>query len=593
MEPVAAHTSDTDPAEVAEKHAGDRRRRKFQYASLAMKSDRRPNHTFLQESPYLGWLTNSSVWWRHPICRIAVTWIILLQDFFIYGEDPVNDSHVGANYIGMGNCLGLYAFWSAPNVGDALFKLILIAISLAGAVLIGRQFIVIKLLQERLQVSAFYGGEGCFCVVVLTFGCTSFAASYIYNIISADQIDGNSFEMFLILGAETKQYRHVGKCFQVLSAAIDFLTIVMITDAVLQDQVHHQFWAAGVKRWYNHSLGGYVRIVACWSLLFGGTISAAVLVFRSGDDGGVRWTDTNVGGTSELGRSFLASSIIFADILSVVQDWDFPMFRESLDVEVPMIAGTKLTELNCTCITSCVRRLPRPAARVLAWLPSADVFTMHITGKWLTYGPLLGVMGVDFMCARAQMLYEPLNYGQYANPADDRIWVIVDQLYLDLAYHRGFVVDSSMIRWEARRNLTTGAPLDASAATDVLLNSKYVNGPGTHYLAFIVCLGLLLGFCWLLWIADWQRAAEIERIERECVLTGIVRDPPSTPQPQSIGTALECNSEWQTLPSVPPVSVICQPPGAIFSDAQQDSSGMFNTVPAVCFDARYNTKISL
>lgn len=503
-----------------------RRRQKFRYAAAAMRQSQRFKAGGFEESKRLGWLTNSEVWWRHPVCRIGVTWFILVQDFYIYGEDPVNDSHVGANYMGMGNILGLLTVWSAPTAGDALLKVFFVLLAIASAIYIGRQLVVIKLLRNRWQLNAFYGGEGCLFVVFLTFGCTSFVASFAYNLFATDPLDGHSMEVFLILGAETLQYRHVGKCFQVLSASVDFLTVVMITDAVLQDRIHHQFWAPRLKRWYINGLGGYVRVMACWLLLLGGTGVAAVLIFRtgSGDERGIRWTDTTIGGTSELGRSFLAACIVFTDLLTVLQDWDFPMFRESLDVEVPvLIAGTTVQQLRCDYFGFFLKRLPRLPDKILAWLPSSDLFAVHITGKWLTYGPLLGVMGVDFMCAKTQMVYDPVHYGQYADPSDGQIWMIVDLAYLELAYTRGVLVHADMISWEARHNVTTGALFEnASSPKDVMLNSRYVAESGTRYLALIVSLAILAGFCWLLWIADWRRAAEIDRQERELAAGGEV-----------------------------------------------------------------------
>merc|ERR1719503_389814 len=125
-------------------------------------------------------------------------------------------------------------------------------------------------------------------------------------------------------------------------------------------------------------------------------------------------------------------------------------------------------------------------------------------------------MLVDLSCARTQMFYDPVYYGQYVDPRDNYVWMIVDQAYLDLAYVRGNVLNMDMIRWEARHDPVTFDLFEnASSPADVRLNVRYVGEQRMRYFAFIISLALLMSFCWLLRMADWRRAAEIDRQERE------------------------------------------------------------------------------
>ncbi len=38
---------------------------------------------------------------------------------------------------------------------------------------------------------------------------------------------------------------------------------------------------------------------------------------------------------SELSRAFLCSSVLVMDLVIVMQDWDFPHFTDTLDVNLP------------------------------------------------------------------------------------------------------------------------------------------------------------------------------------------------------------------------------------------------------------------
>merc|ERR1719367_81670 len=56
-----------------------------------------------------------------------------------------------------------------------------------------------------------------------------------------------------------------GKVFQIFSVFLDIISIVMITDAVLQDRNYYPEWAARFKSAWNDSCGGWVRVLAVWA----------------------------------------------------------------------------------------------------------------------------------------------------------------------------------------------------------------------------------------------------------------------------------------------------------------------------------------
>lgn len=452
------------------------------------------------------WLTDPHVFWRHPSARLCVPLLVLGQDFFIYAEDPVNDSHVEANFPGMGHILGMITLHTAESVELAFAKLFLVVLAILIGTVVGR-LVLVRLIRGRLKLAAFNGCEGALFTVVLVVCGMLLIASLAYNLLAIEPISGASLEIMVTLGARTLQYRHINQWFQTLSGIVDILTIVMVADALLQDQKHYPHWAPRAKQiWISKN--GRFRVVAFWAIFIGGSVLTGVMVFSTGKGShNIRWSDTTLGGTSEVFRSVLAASIVFTDLLVVGQDWDFPAFEETGDLEVSVkVAGTFWSRLSCNCLGELLRKMPRCQLhpRLSAMLPPLDFFELSISGQWLTYGPLLGVMLIDLFYARTQIMYEPSKFGQYVDPHDQRIWVIVDEAYLALAYKQGKLVEPSMITYSARRNQTTGMPISASARQDVKLNSKFIESTAVKFIAMLVALLFIAAFLCFYVSADWQ-----------------------------------------------------------------------------------------
>lgn len=166
-----------------------------------------------------------------------------------------------------------------------------------------------------------------------------------------------------------------------------------------------------------------------------------------------------------------------------------------------MIAGTFLQELRCDWPMRALRRLCSGLPRGFA-----EFFRVTVTGPWLTYGPLFAVLGADLGCAQTQWSYRPENYGQYVDPGTGHIWNIVDEAYLRKAYSAGVLVRPELVRWEARRDLRTGEPLDASAATDVELRSRYLYST-MEQIALVPGLLVIVAFALLVYGAERPGAA--------------------------------------------------------------------------------------
>merc|ERR1719361_211546 len=85
------------------------------------------------------WLIDPKVWWRHPAFRIFVPIFIMGLDFFVYGEDPVNDSRVEYNFPILGHWFGLLCLWP-DETSRIVYRVVIIALSTLVGMYVGRQW---------------------------------------------------------------------------------------------------------------------------------------------------------------------------------------------------------------------------------------------------------------------------------------------------------------------------------------------------------------------------------------------------------------------------------------------------------------------
>jgi len=413
----------------------------------------------------LSWLVDPFVRWRHPTARIGSAVAIMVLDFYMYAEDPVNDSHVEYSFPGIGHVYGLFCLWPR-EVPLGVLRAALILVSLCLGIYVGRQWLHHRLLRDRLGLAMFEGSKGTWFVMTVPVLSSLYLGALAYNRLiprGAAPIEARTFV----------KVRNVAKAFQCLSVLLDIISIAQIVDAVLQDRHKYPQWAARFKDVWTKWCRGWVRVLVMWVLVIVSVALSFVSILRRGHDAqSYRWDTEGLGGLTEVTRTLFVNLIIFCDLTSVAQDWEFPAFREPLDV---MIAGTFVEELSCDFPARLLRRCCKG-------LPPnfAEFFRFSVTGPWLTYGPLFAVLGADLGCANTQFSYRPEDYGQYVDPGTGRIWNIVDDAYLRRAYDAGRLVRPELVRWEARRDLRTGAPLDASAATDIQLRARYLYSTLEH-----------------------------------------------------------------------------------------------------------------
>mmetsp|Transcript_83681 Transcript_83681/g.194610 ORF Transcript_83681/g.194610 Transcript_83681/m.194610 type:complete len:650 (-) Transcript_83681:112-2061(-) len=477
------------------------------------------------------WLINPHVWWRHPLARILVVWLILLLDMWLFGEDPVNDSHVEANLSGAGHLYNFLLDWPAA-AGLCILRFVLVALSIVFGCYVGRQWIHHRLFRDRLKLEMFSECNGTWLVMGLSSTFTLLVGCMLYNLFLA------SSPAEQITGATGMEMRTFCKATQICSVTADLVAILMVTDAVLQDRTYYPRWAPWLKWLWTDSCRGCVRVVVVWIIFSLGVSLTVWGILNTGKDAtDFRWDDRRIGGLTEVARALMMSCVVFCDLFTVVQDWGFPSFQQPVDLpleEQVMIAGTWVREINCNCLTRCARAclcLPRclMACGRRCWerccptccrwpkccrcrcslsevLPDLSFLHVRITGSWLTYGPLFFVMCIDLFCTRTQLIYAPELYGQYVEPEEQRIWTILDQAFLLKAYDDGYLREGmeDLLTFEARRNVSTGEALSESAATDVLLNARYL-GSNLKYLTAAPGVLMMFLFIALVWAANKRR----------------------------------------------------------------------------------------
>jgi len=539
-------------------------------ATLVMNTVNQKVRPHLESARIASMLSSPHVWWRHPVARIAITWVILVEDYFIYAEDPVNDSHVIANFPGMGHMMGLITLHTSETAGLGFLRFFLVIVSLFVGFWLGRQFLV-RIVRRRWKLMAFDGFEGAFSVVSMFMCAAMMGAALLYNLMIpswAAPLTGASMELLVAFGAKSLEYRHINQSFQTLSGSVDLLAIAMVTDQVYQDYLWYPNWAPCTKLLWN-SWRGRTRVICFWVFMIVGVALTAHFVFKTGTDpGDIYWDNTRIGGMTEIARSLLASCIVFTDLFTVLQDWAFPMFIETLEVEVPVkIAGTYAETFRCNCLGVLWRKLPTVTPACVSdfirkYTPDPDFFALSLNGKWLTYGPLLGVMLIDLFCARSQMTYDPESYGQYVDPVDERIYVITDDVYLAEAYDKvGTLLQPVWITYGARWNTTTGLPISDSTLTDIKLNSRFV-GSSVKYLGLVLALIYIAIFGVLLKLAS----VKLHR--------GLTKDRLETP-------AEEAPAEMEPEEGSPPAPGTGVPPDVRWGPSDRASNGAGTGVGAV------------
>jgi len=433
--------------------------------------------------------------------RLLAVWTVLFMDFYIYGADPVQDSHV--NYPSFGVFEDMFIIKWPTETKFKVIRIMLTVGCVYFSLLVGRWLIHHKILRDCLGLKMFAGTQGVGVVNFLTvFTTFEYILPYPINYIESGTAPSPITEESVL-----KVYQW-GKIWQSTAAIADVLSITMITDAVLQDRTVWPNWAPRLKWLWNDACNGWVRILAPY--FFMGGLTPLIVFGLWTDDAksnGVytmeRFATADLATTQAM-RVLVAAILTMVDIITCLQDWEFPAYSSPADFKV---VGTGFSELDIPIFSNFLKRHFGDIRCVGPefW----DNFRFQMSGKWLAYLPAFGALMADWWyLTRTIFPYEPQNFAQYERPEDCIIFKITNDSFIATAYPGG-VLQKDMageITYEARKGLEH----------DVALHAKFCDHPA--FLKFVpLALGIGVGvsFIVLVFRAEyyWDRYAE--RVDKD------------------------------------------------------------------------------
>jgi len=448
-------------------------------------------------------ITNPRIWWRHPLLRLAAVWIILFTDFYIYGEDPVQDSHVNYLFFGVFEDMFITA-WPKNKMTFKIIRIALCTFCLIFSLTFGRWVIHHKILRDFCGLQMFHGTQGVGVVNFLTFVvCFEYILPYPINYIESGTFDGPITEESVL------KYYEWGKIWQSTAAIADVLSITMITDAVLQDRTVWPKWAPGLKWLWNDACGGWVRVLSPYFFL--GVFCPLIihgLWSHHGKSNGIYTVEeimTAEFATTQWIRVLVAALLTMVDITTCLQDWEFPAYSSPADFKV---VGTFMSDLDIPCFSNLFKRLFRCTC-----IPEEFWECLHfkMSGKWIAYLPAFGALGVDWWyMARTIFPYTPQKFAQYERPTDCVIFSITDEDFIARAYKAGELLEDfvDQVTYEARKGIESDVPIHA----------KFCDQPvWLKYVPFALGIGAGVAFVVLVFRAEYYWDKYTERVDQEQV----------------------------------------------------------------------------
>eukprot|EP00946_MAST-07B_sp_MAST-7B-sp1_P001938 g1938.t1 len=362
----------------------------------------------------------------HPWARLFVAVGIAFLNFWILLEDPIAHSVVNANVVILGQIFGLVCTrWQ-----DAVFgKVLCIMLGFLTGCLLGKNVIQKRILRGRCGM--FRNDQGSVMIMFWSSLVCLYGFSFVFNWMFI----GENVEQHLSddMGITNEIFSKIaGTCCWVG----DFLTMFLVIDGMFQNRSKYRLWARCCRKNWK----GATRIIIFWvSVPIGVSLVAFIVAQDNASEGKSLWDKANILPSSELTRSFMCGIITVFDILIVVQDWDFPEFEGLIDIKFPGMNSVPIQQ------NSKKRAYHMAHGGEICKTPDCDWIAeagcdfcakpecrtpwheITITGKWFNYGIIFMVMLFDTNMIKNQILYRPVDYGQYTNPGAYSITVVLGE----------------------------------------------------------------------------------------------------------------------------------------------------------------------
>ncbi|CAG0880340.1 unnamed protein product [Cyprideis torosa] len=366
---------------------------------------------------------------QHPTARLAVCYSVIFCNFLIFAEDPISHSVTESDIPIFGNVFSFVLTKYPPEWTWSMIKVFFWIVAVITGMVFGKIVIHHGLCHKVLRLKMFRDDQGSWFCMFLTVLPSLYFFSYIYNVILLIAYHGNSdYVIDSTMGIQNSSFMKFAACGTWLG---DLFTAWFVTDMILQDNLYPK-WQPSVRHfWRSHN---NFRVIIFW---FGFcTISIAVVSLIISDY--ITWDALHRGfiATTEISRAFLASFILFLDLIIIMQDWDFPHFNNPIAVN---LSGFSVASLHIR------------------------LFEINITGKWFNYGIILMVMLLDLNMYKNQIFYYPEGYGQ-----------CVDEQFRIHAF-----LDCKQFLTITNQTVFQTVDFDEVNATvkeaDMVMNSRYIN----------------------------------------------------------------------------------------------------------------------
>lgn len=111
------------------------------------------------------------------------------MDFFIYAEDPIQDSNSEAALPVVGNVVTFVGFQYPDSGGLSFLKVLMVLLFGFLGLYVGRVYVHHKLLRDRWRVNMFEEDKGTFTVMGITMVWFLYFGSILYNAILPNKYD--------------------------------------------------------------------------------------------------------------------------------------------------------------------------------------------------------------------------------------------------------------------------------------------------------------------------------------------------------------------------------------------------------------------
>jgi len=345
-------------------------------------------------------------WFHHPTTRLLNVIITSGLSCVLFSKDPIGYSPAEAQIPILGPA-GKFLFYPYPFLDtlELVFKTLLAIVYLIAGMIFGKYIIHNFLFRDRFKWAMFNEDKGSWFCMLITSIWSLYTGCFLFNLIDKlyhpHVADQDHEEIGDGLGFTFAKFHEFLNPF---SLTFSIFVFIMVFDDILQDRTdaarssiedgssighfsidpYPNTWKM-LKRIYRSGHGA-VRMLLFWAVMIMIFIfHGIVLEYERLEH---TWIHSNlVPVMSEFERSFLASIIASLELLSIMQDEEFPRF----------------------CAVHRVRLVGFNSSRIHFALKN---FQIVVTGKWFNYSFVLWAIGTDLIMFYYQFTYKPELYHQ-------------------------------------------------------------------------------------------------------------------------------------------------------------------------------------